>query len=74
MRFHDIYTVTKTMQNFAKTFQAMIQIIFLNGFLITFRVTFLQGFGNVLLHLCFINNSFQEIFLKPYRNISGNDT
>ena len=74
MRFHDIYTVTKTMHNFAKTFQAMIQIILLNCFLITFREIFLQGFGNIFYIFSSINNSFQEMFLKPSRNVSGNDT
>ena len=31
--FHDVHTVEKCCENFAKTFQAMIQEIFLNGFL-----------------------------------------
>ena len=52
----------------------MIQETFLNGFLITFFEKFLQGFGNILFTFSLIEKSFQEIFLKPFRNISGNDT
>ena len=70
MRFHDIYTVTKMMHNFAKTFQAIIQKIFLKGFLITFREIFLLGFGNIFYIFSVIKKYLQERFLKPFRNIS----
>ena len=52
----------------------MKQKIFLKGFLITFCEIFLQGFGNIYLHFQFYKKPWQEIFFKPFRNISRNVT
>ena len=62
----------KRCENFAKTFQAMIQEIFLNGFRITFRDIFLLGVEIFFYIFSLIKKSFPEIFLKSFRNISEN--
>ena len=69
MLFHDVHTVSKMLRKLAKSFQTMIQEMFLKGFLITFREIFWQGFGNIFLHSLFIKKSFHKIFFKPIRNI-----
>jgi hypothetical protein len=51
-------------ENYAKAIQAMIQEIFLKGFLITFREIFLQGFGNILLHFQFYEKVFPKNLLE----------
>ena len=62
----------KRCENFAKTFQTMIQVMFLKGFLITFRDIFLLGVEIFFYILSFIKKSFPEIFLKSFRNIPEN--
>ena len=59
-------------KNFATTFQAIIQKIFLKGFLITFREIFLQGFGNIFYIFSVIKKPIRETFLKSFRIISRN--
>ena len=74
MRFHDIYTMTKTMHNLAQTFQAIIQKIFFKCFLITFRKIFLQRSRNIFYIFSVIKKYLQERFFKHSHSISGNDT
>ena len=56
----------KCCENFAKTFQAMIQEMFLIGFLITFREISWQGFGIIFLHSQFYK---KNISMKSFLNL-----
>ena len=62
----------KRYENFAKTFQTLIQEMFLKGFLITFSDIFLLGVEIFFYIFSFIKKSFPEIFLKSFRNIPEN--
>ena len=62
----------KRSENFAKTFQTMMQEMFLKGFLITFHDIFWLGVEIFFYIFSSIKKSLPEIFLKSFRNIPEN--
>ena len=50
----------------------MFQEMFLKGSLITLPEIFLQGFEDISLHFQLLKTYFQEMFFKPFLNISWN--